>query len=335
MKKQTRWIAILMIMALLCCASCAQKDGAGKQAVVGEQVESSAEEKQPTVQTPSKPTEEQPQKPAKENDEQTEEPQKQESEQPSDSMVKRVETNDYSELVRITKDELGALFDYDIYYYQIENFYIDVDGKEVELRQALKNDPKVLDLLYAEWKKDYGTTYLYSDGGTVDYPYESYTAIKMNRIRVSISSEDYSIERNNADRSLILCSPKANLSEVDDRIMLGVTDYGYNSEEDQCYKSTAETEPFPPSFVLRKNGRFTFVFSHFSSFAPQGTYTIEGTKLTLQTQGEFDYRYVFKKAGDGWKFIAKESAEIPSFRHGENTEPVCPVPDGTIFEIAK
>ncbi len=326
MKKRNQWLAILLMMALICCVSCAQKDTAGEQAVVDEQVESSAEEKNPIVQTPSNPTEEQP----------TEDPEKQEPELPADSMVKRVETNDYSELVRITKDELGDLFDYDIYYYQIENFYIDVDGKEMELRQALKKDPKILDALYAEWKEDHSNNkYIYYDGGTVEYPYEVYTAIKMNRMRVSISPEDYSINRNNVDRSLILCSSKANLSEVDDRIMLGVTDYGYDSEEDQCYKSTAETEPYPSSFVLRKNGRFTFIFSHFSSFAPQGTYAIEGTKLTLQTQGEFDYKYVFEEVDEGWRFIAEESAEIPSFRHGENTEPICPVPDGTIFKISK
>ena len=330
MKKLTRWIAILMIMALIFCASCAKKDVAGEQAVVGEQVES--EEKQSTAQTPSNPTEEQPKdQSAEKNDGKTEEPQKQES----DSMVKQVETNEYSELVRITKGDLEGLFDYEIYYYKVENFYIDVDGKEVELRQALKKAPKIIDALYAEWKEDHGTENIYYDGGTIEYPYETYTAIKMNRIRVSISPEDYSIESNNVDRSLILCSPKANLSEVDDRIMLGVTDYGYDSEEDQCYKSSAGIEPVPPSFVLRKNGRFTFIFSRLSSFAPQGTYTIEGTKLTLQTQGEFDYKYVFEKVGDGWKYIAKESAEIPSFRYGENTEPICPVPDGTIFKISK
>lgn len=185
MKKQTRWIAILMIMALIFCASCAKKDAAGEQAVVGEQVESSAEEKNPMTQTPSKPTEEQPaEKTAEEKGGQPEEPKQQESDQPSDSMVKRVETNDYSELVRITKDELGELFDYDIYYYQIENFYIDVDGKEMELRQALKKDPKILGALYAEWKEDHGTTGMYNDGGSISYPYETYTALKCNYGRV-------------------------------------------------------------------------------------------------------------------------------------------------------
>lgn len=334
MNKQYRWITVLLVMALFCCASCAKKDIAGEQAVAGEQVESSAEEKNPNAQTPSDSTEEQPtEKPEDQPQQSVEEPEKQEPELPSNSMVKRVESNDYSELVRITKGELGEQFDYEIYYYQIENFYIDVDGKEMELRQALKKDPKILDLLYAEWKEDHGDKYLYSDGGTIEYPYETYTAIKMNQMRVSISPEDYSINRD-VDKSLILCSSSANLDDVDDRIMLGITDYGFDSKQDQCYKSTVETEPYPPSFVLRKNGRFTFMFSHFSSFAPQGTYTIEGTKLTLQTQGEFDYKYVFEKVDDGWRFIAKESAEIPSFRHGENTEPICPVPDGTIFKIS-
>ena len=55
----------------------------------------------------------------------------------------------------------------------------------------------------------------------------------------------------------------------------------------------------------------------------------------MQTQGEFDNKYVFEKVDEGWCFIAKESAEIPSFRHGENAEPICPVPDRTIFKISK
>ena len=324
MNKQYRWITVLLVMALFCCASCAKKDIAGEQAVVGEQ-----------VQTPSDSTEEQPtEKPEDQPQQSVEEPEKQEPELPSNSMVKRVESNDYTELLRITKGELGELFDYEIYYYQIENFYIDVDGKEIELRQALKKDPKILDALYAEWKEDFKDSKNYAyDGGTVTYPYESYTAIKMNRMRVSVSPEDYSISHDNVDKSLILCSSSAD-DDADDRIMLGVADFSVDRRYDQYYKSTVETEPYPPSFVLRKNGRFTFMFSHFSSFLPQGTYTIEGTKLTLQTQGEFDYKYVFEEVENGWRFIAKESAEIPSFLHGENTEPICPVPDGTIFELS-
>ncbi len=210
MKKQTRWIAILMIMALICCASCAQKEGAGERVVVDEQVESSAEAKQPTAQTPSKPTEEQPKdQPAEENDGQTEEPQKQESEQPYDSMVKRVETNDYSELVRITKDDLEGLFDYEIYYYQIENFYIDVDGKEMELRQALNKDPSVLDRLYDQWEQQFGSDYLAFDGGSVCYDFGEYRIYKLNAIEW-----DDAKQTNKVRKDLIITTPDISLDEA-------------------------------------------------------------------------------------------------------------------------
>ena len=187
--KQTQWIAIFLMMVLVCCASCVQKDVTGEQAIVGEQVVSTAEEKKPNTQTPSDSAEEQPLDGGQAVvDEQVQTPsdsaEKQPTENSSDSMVRRVEPNDYPELVRITKDELGELFDYDIYYYQIENFYIDVDGKEMELRQALKKDPKILDALYAEWKEDHGTTGMYNDGGSISYPYENYTALKCRYGRV-------------------------------------------------------------------------------------------------------------------------------------------------------
>ncbi|MBR2013700.1 MAG: hypothetical protein IJ995_05750 [Clostridia bacterium] len=208
MKKQTRWIAILMIMALIFCASCAKKDGAGEQAVVGEQVES--EEKQSTAQTPSKPTEEQPKdQSAEKNDGKTEEPQKQEAEQPSDSMVKRVETNDYSELVRITDDALKETLGYEIYYYGISGLNIEIDGKIVDFRKAITQDPTVLDRLYDQWEQQFGSDYLAYDGGSACYDFGEYRIYKLNAIEW-----DDATQTNKVRKDLIITTPDISLDEA-------------------------------------------------------------------------------------------------------------------------
>lgn len=198
-----------MIMALIFCASCAKKDAAGEQAVVGEQVESSAEEKQSTAQTPSNPTEEQPQKPAKENDEQTEEPQKQESEQPSDSMVKRVETNRIAELVRITDDALKETLGYEIYYYGISGLNIEIDGKIVDFRKAITQDPTVLDRLYDQWEQQFGSDYLAYDGGSACYDFGEYRIYKLNAIEW-----DDATQTNKVRKDLIITTPDISLDEA-------------------------------------------------------------------------------------------------------------------------
>ncbi len=204
MKRRTHWIAILLMMALLCCASCAKKDAAGEQAVVGEQVES--EEKQSTAQTPSNPTEEQPKdQSAEKNDGKTEEPQKQES----DSMVKRVETNDYSELVRITDDALKETLGYEIYYYGISGLNIEIDGKIVDFRKAITQDPTVLDRLYDQWEQQFGSDYKAYDGGSVCYDFGEYRIYKLNAIEW-----DDKNQTNKVRKDLVITTPDISLDEA-------------------------------------------------------------------------------------------------------------------------
>lgn len=237
------------------------------------------------------------------------------------------------ELERLTKGELGEHFDYEIYYYGIENIYIKVDGKTLELREALKKDPGIISQFHTRWKEiDDGSYYL--DGGSKEYRYQQYTAIKMHQMTTLVSRpitspKELKFERG-YQKDLIFCVPGATLNDVDDFIMIKSEMGGYGNE-DRAFKATTSVESFPAFLVLKKNGRFEFGFSQVSGLYPQGVYTEEKDRLILQTTGEFDYKFVFKKEGEGYRFLAEESWKIPSYQYGENTAPICPLPGGTFF----
>lgn len=261
---------------------------------------------------------------------QEEDPLEEPAKEASDSIVKKVEYNDSTELERLTKGSPGKHFDYEIYYYGIENFYIEADGRTVELREALAKDPEILDSLYAEWEEKHDNRHAFYDGGSVCYPYESYCAYKLHSSTTYFSLKDSSMKHGYIE-DLVICRSEESLSEVVDRIMINNMDISGRPGDDRIFTAVSSADPYPPTFVLKKNGRFRFRFSSVSNFAVQGVYSEEGNRLILQTKGEFDYKYVFEKVGDDYCFIASESSEIPSFQYKENTEAICPLPDGTVF----
>ncbi len=125
----------------------------------------------------------------------------------------------------LTAGDLGAHLDYEIYYVGLEAFYLNVDGKSVELQAALAQDPGILDRLYALWNKDHGSRYAYDDGGSVKYPYEQYVAMKCNSVCITpektvivkdliIGKDDASVNqlwkelKETAEQSVMLSSKK-------------------------------------------------------------------------------------------------------------------------------
>lgn len=99
--------------------------------------------------------------------------------------VEKVLGSESKEPLCLTAGDLGAHFDYEIYYVGIEAFYLNVDGKSVELQDALAQDPGILDWLYTLWNKDHGNRYAYDDGESVKYPYEQYVALKCNSVCIA------------------------------------------------------------------------------------------------------------------------------------------------------
>lgn len=245
--------------------------------------------------------------------------------------VEKVVYNNSKELERLTAGELGKHFDYEIYYLGIKEFYLNINGKTVELREALKQDPTVVERLYELWYMDHGNKYMYSDGGSREYPYTEYRAIKMNQLRNPISPET-NRPQFGLNRDLILTDGKS-MNDVDKLIMINGNGVSADPDEDQLYQGPFEDGLPIASFVLRKDGRFTLDYSIYSTFYPQGKYSVQGDRLILQTTGEFDYKYVFKKVEDGWSFVAAESARIPSYQYEEMKEIIDPIPDGTVFKL--
>lgn len=245
----------------------------------------------------------------------------------TDPLVERIEygRQEFDGLERLTKGDLGEHFDYEIYYYGIKNFYIKVDGKTLELRDALKQDPEIIKKLYNYWNEDHKNGPICKDGGSREFPYLRYTAIRLHALREEYSAEDCTV-KTGYNKDLIICPPKMSLSFVRELIMINPVELSGK----EIYSATT-ADPYPLCLALKENGRFSFQFSSVSNFAAKGTYSKKGDKLILQTdKGEFDYKFVFEKVEGGYRFLAKESSEIPSYQYGEKT--ICPLTDGTLFK---
>lgn len=201
-----------------------------------------------------------------------------------------------------------------------------MDGKTLELRDALMQDPEIIKSLYTHWNEDHKNGPICKDGGSREFPYLRYTAIKLHALREEYSTEDFTV-KTGYNKDLIICPPKMKLSDVRELIMINPVKWS----GDENYSATT-ADPYPLHLGLRENGRFSFQFSSVSNFAAKGNYSKKGDKLILQAdKGEFDYKFVFEKVEGGYRFLAKESSEIPSYQYRKDTEPICPLPDGTLF----
>lgn len=98
-----------------------------------------------------------------------------------------VNTNNKKEKEKITVDELSGKYNYDIYYYGIENIKIRINGgKEMYLKEALKTGEITIEQIIEQAKKDAEIGIIDSDvlkdGGTKIYYYDTYTIIKKHSI---------------------------------------------------------------------------------------------------------------------------------------------------------
>lgn len=74
-------------------------------------------------------------------------------------------------------------YSYNIYAYN-GNVNIKINGEIISLRKALLNNKITMKEIIEKAKKDLPDAYeyLYDDGGTIEYHYEDYTIIKLNKI---------------------------------------------------------------------------------------------------------------------------------------------------------
>ena len=83
---------------------------------------------------------------------------------------------------KITTGELANKYDYDIYYYGLENVTIQVDNEDIDLKEALLNDKVTMEQIIEQAEKDSENEIIWNDmrkdGGTRIYYYNTYTIIK-------------------------------------------------------------------------------------------------------------------------------------------------------------
>lgn len=98
------------------------------------------------------------------------------------------------------------------------------------------------------------------------------------------------------------------------------------SEGSAVYTYTDSTDQIKPSFSLKDNNRFVFMYSPLSSYYAQGEFYLNDTRLIMKTD-DGKNTYVFKVDGDKYVFDAANSSKMPDY----NVTGV-PVPDGAVFE---
>ena len=85
-------------------------------------------------------------------------------------------------VVKITDGELANLYDYDVYYYGIKNFYVNMGDKHPELRDLLQEDPNYIESLIIRAERDatdgFCELLTVEDGGSREFRYEKITIVK-------------------------------------------------------------------------------------------------------------------------------------------------------------
>lgn len=88
------------------------------------------------------------------------------------------------------------------------------------------------------------------------------------------------------------------------------------------YTLETSEDSIKPTIELGEDGKFTFVFSAFSSYIGYGAYEIDRNKLVLRTDDE-KYTYLFDIVNNTLVFNADNSSEITG---------VANIPTGAIFK---
>ena len=72
---------------------------------------------------------------------------------------------------------------YDLYYYNLSEVNVKVDGRTMTLEEALRSGKITLDRIISKAKADFpDNLHYYSDGGSEEYHYENYTIIKLHNL---------------------------------------------------------------------------------------------------------------------------------------------------------
>ena len=87
----------------------------------------------------------------------------------------------------ITDKNFEQKHGYNVYYYGVEKVKVLQNGKEVDLKEAILKDNKIMEKIVAKAEKDTGLGIvkrhgMYKDGGTKEYEYDDYNIIKSNRL---------------------------------------------------------------------------------------------------------------------------------------------------------
>ncbi len=105
-----------------------------------------------------------------------------------------IKTSNKKGKTKITQDILKEKYNYDIYYYGIESCNIEIDGKKIDLIEALKTDKVTMEDIINQAEKDSKSGIIgndvYKDGGSKIYFYNKYTIIKCNSIRNGGTNKD-------------------------------------------------------------------------------------------------------------------------------------------------
>jgi len=99
----------------------------------------------------------------------------------------RVVSSNDKKLQKITAGELDKKYDYDIYYYGIDNAIIKIDGEKIELKEALKTNKITMEDIIKQAEKDSQMNFIqkevYKDGGSKEYNYHTYKIIKRHAMK--------------------------------------------------------------------------------------------------------------------------------------------------------
>ena len=100
----------------------------------------------------------------------------------------------------ITDKNFEQKHGYNVYYYGIEEVKVLQNGKEVDLKEAILKDNKIIEKIVAKAEKDTGLGIvknygMYNDGGTAEYTYNNYNIIKCDRLSEGGNIKDVYITR--------------------------------------------------------------------------------------------------------------------------------------------
>lgn len=97
-----------------------------------------------------------------------------------------VEKSNKTKITKITQGELAKKYDYNIYYYGLENVKVKLDNIEIDLKEALLNNKVTMEQIIEQAEKDKDNEIInadmYKEGGTMIYWYGAYTIIKSHSL---------------------------------------------------------------------------------------------------------------------------------------------------------